>query len=108
VVEDGLAVSAQPHVALQPGGSEAKRQPERLEGVLLGMGPGATVGEADRGLAQRGEPGGHDGPFCQRGSSRPGVRPMISEARNTTVRDGRSWRRSSRRAARTAEMSSWA
>ena len=38
VVEDGLAVGRQPHVALEAGGPEAQGQRERLERVLGGVG----------------------------------------------------------------------
>ena len=54
VVEHGLAVGGEPHVALQPGRPEAHGEAEGLEGVLGGVGPGAPVGEADRGVGARG------------------------------------------------------
>ncbi len=69
VIEDGLAVTRQPHVALQPGGPEAHSEPKALKRVLGGVGPGSPVTEADRRVAQGGQPGGHDGPLCQPRSS---------------------------------------
>ena len=53
VVEDGHTVGGEPHVALQGGGAGAQRQGKRLESVAGGVGLPATVGESDRGVAQR-------------------------------------------------------
>ena len=77
VVEHGLAVGGQPHVALEPGGAQPHGQREGLQRVLGGVGPGAPVGEADRRAPQRGEPSGHDGPLCQTGLKRQGGRADI-------------------------------
>ena len=47
VIEDGDAVTGQPHVALEAGGTETQGQPEGVQGVLRGVRPGPTVSEAD-------------------------------------------------------------
>ena len=58
VVEDGDAVSREPHVALQPGGAQPQPQAERLQRVGAGAGACPTVGEGDRGV-QQGRQAGH-------------------------------------------------
>jgi hypothetical protein len=53
VIEDGNAVGGEPDVALEAGGPELQREPERLDGVLGGVGPGPAVGESDRWPSKR-------------------------------------------------------
>jgi hypothetical protein len=69
VVEHRLAVSGEPHVALQARGAQPDGQREGLQRVLRGVGSGPTVGEPDRRATEGGQPSGHDGPLCQTGSS---------------------------------------
>jgi hypothetical protein len=52
VVEHGVPVAGEPHVALEAGGAEADGQAERVEGILGRVGPRSSVGEPD-GRTQR-------------------------------------------------------
>ena len=69
VVEHGLAVPGEPHVALEPRRAQPNGQDKGFQRVLGGVGPGSPVGEPDRGASQRRQPSGHDGPLWQRRSS---------------------------------------
>ena len=59
VVEDRDSVSSQPQVGLEAGRPEPEGQRERVERVVGCVGPGATVGEADGWIDQRGVAGRH-------------------------------------------------
>ena len=48
VVEHGVAVGGEPHVALEARGAQAHGQAEGVEGVLRCVSAGPAVGEADR------------------------------------------------------------
>ena len=56
VVEHGVPVAGEPHVALDAARAEADGQAERIEGVLGRVGPRSSVGEPD-GRTQRGMTG---------------------------------------------------
>ena len=78
VVEHGVAVGGDPHVALEAGGAEAHGQAEGVERVLRGVGPGPTVGEAD-GRTQGGEAGHRTSmPPPEAGPGRPHRRPTTA------------------------------
>lgn len=65
VVEHGDTVAGQPHVALETGRAEAERKFERLDGVLLGVRTGPTVGEHDRRIELGRKTLLHARPSCQ-------------------------------------------
>ncbi|MEY4223877.1 MAG: hypothetical protein RIS33_811, partial [Actinomycetota bacterium] len=50
VIENGHPVGGDPDIGLESGGTEAEGQLERLDRVLVGVGPGSPVGEPDRGI----------------------------------------------------------
>ena len=55
MIEHGDAVGGEPDVALLAGRAEPQCQLERFDGVLGGVGSGATMGKGDRRVEQGGE-----------------------------------------------------
>ena len=56
VVAEDLAVSRGPDVGLEARGPESQGEGERLQGVLGGMSPSASMGKADGTVEERGKP----------------------------------------------------
>ena len=48
MIEYGHPVGRHPDIGLQSGGAEPEGQLKRVDRVLLGVGPGSPVSEADR------------------------------------------------------------
>ena len=55
VIEHGLPVVGEPHIALQTGPPQAQRELKSFKRVLGRVGFGTAMSEADRSLAKRGK-----------------------------------------------------